>query len=303
MLDRINNAILSLADPALNWLLTLPTDLALLIVAIGTGAIITFSRLFTTNQDLLRRCDQDKRRLKELVREAKRQKDKAAVQRYRTTMNMIGVTTLKAEGWPLLAAIVPIGILGTWCFQRIAFVPPRAGDTVPMKAYFPVSAVGGLAHVVPQEGVREVSVEESGQPGRWIQEIVEDYDNQGNVANSVATWYLQAEASPDPYVLEIRYKTCTQKKELLVGQQVYAPDVEFYAEDQPVMSAQLEMKPVKFLGGVPEVERWHDRCGTAVSNALRYVHMDWLIMPPWLVAYFVIAIPSVSLLKRVTGIY
>jgi hypothetical protein len=104
-------------------------------------------------------------------------------------------------------------------------------------------------------------------------------------------------------VLDISYKTCTQKKELLVGQQVYAPDVEFYAEDQPVMSAQLEMKPVKFLGGVPEVERWHDRCGTAVSNALRYVHMDWLIMPPWLVAYFVIAIPSVSLLKRVTGIY
>ncbi len=43
------------------------------------------------------------------------------------------------------------------------------------------------------------------------------------------------------------------------------------------------MKPVKFLGLVPGIDRW--------------------LVPPWLVAYFLIAIPSVSLIKRVTGIY
>jgi uncharacterized membrane protein (DUF106 family) len=284
MLEWINNAILSLADPLLNWLLRLPADLALAIVAVGTGAIITFSRLPTTNQDLLRRCDQDKKQLKELIRQARRQKDKEAVKRYRTTRNMIGMTTLKQEGWPLLAAIVPIAVLGTWCFQRLAFVPPQAGETVPLTAYFPVSAVGELAHVVPQEGVHEVSHAGSAAQERWIREIVEDRDPvTGVAAGAVAVWNLQADASVQPYRLEIRYKTCTVEKELLVGHPVYSPDVEFYGDDRPVQSAQIGMRPVKFLGLVPGI--------------------DWLLMPPWLVAYFLIAVPSVSLIKRVTRIY
>ncbi|MHB1036219.1 MAG: hypothetical protein ACYC35_15620 [Pirellulales bacterium] len=284
MLDWINNAILALSDPVLNWLLRLPTDWALVIVAVGTGAIITFSRRFTTNQDLLRRCAQDKRRLRELIREAKRHKDKDAVKRFRTTRNMIGMTTVKEEGWPLLAAIVPIAILGTWCFQRLAFVPPRAGETVLVMAYFPVSAVGELAHVVPQEGVREVSREDSGRNGRWIQEIRKDDAGPDGISkNGIATWRIQAGARPEPYALEIRYKTVGVEKELCVGQPVYSPAVEFYGEDQPITSAQIDMKPVKFLGLVPGI--------------------DWLLMPAWLVAYFLIAVPSVSLIKRATGIY
>ncbi len=283
MLDWVNSAILALADPLLDWLLRLPTDLALVIVAVGTGAIIALSRLFTTNQDLLRRCNQDKKRLKELIRQAKRQKDKEAVKRYRTTRNMIGMMTMKEEGWPLLAAVVPIAILGTWCFQRLAFVPPRAGETVSVRAYFPVSAVGELAHLVPQEGLREVSREESGASGRWIQEITKDVPGAGGIANrGIATWKIQARARPGPYALQIRYKTVTVEKELLVGQPVYSPDVKFYGNDHPILSAQIEMKPVKFLGLVPGI--------------------DWLLMPPWLVAYFLIAIPSVSLVKRVTGV-
>ena len=303
MLDWLNNAVLSLADPLLNWLLRLSTDLTLVIVAVGTGAILTLARLLTTNQDLLRRCDQDKERLKELMREAKRQKDREAVKRYRNTRTMIGVTAIRQEGWPLLAAIVPIAILGTWCFQRLAFVPPRAGQSVQLAAYFPVSAVGQVAHLVPQEGLHEVSARrESGNPAgranlggreRWIQEIVEDPGTQPrDPAGAVANWTLQADASEEPYRLQIRYKTCTVQKQLLVGQPVYSPDVEFYGGDgrgsedpaqTPIQCVQIGMEPVKFLGVVPGIA--------------------WLLMPPWLVAYFLIAVPSVGLIKRVTGIY
>ena len=315
MLDWLNNAVLSLADPLLNWLLRLPTDLTLVIVAAGTGAIITLARLLCTNQDLLRRCDQDKKRLKKLTGEAKRAggkgdrsnlceapggrapaeggsrqigpvpfSPKEAVKRYRTTRAMIGMMTMKQEGWPLLAAIVPIAVLATWCFQRLAFVPPRAGAAVPLVAYFPVSAVGQLAHLVPQEGVHEVSRADSDGRERWIQEIVEDPDPKpGARAGAVAIWKLQADAGAEPYRLEIRYKNCTVRKELLVGQPVYSPDVEFYGDDRPVQSAQIGMEPVKFLGVVPGIA--------------------WLLLPPWLVAYFLIAIPSVGLIKRVTGIY
>lgn len=284
MLDWINNATVALADPLLGWLLRLPADLALVIVAVGTGAIITFSRRFTTNQDLLWRCDQDKKRLKELLRAAKRERDKEAVARYCATRNMIAVMTMKEEGWPLLAAIVPIAVLGTWCFQRLAFVPPRAGETVTVRACFPVSAVGELAHIVPQEGLREVSQEGSNGSGQWIQEIAADVARPGEIAaDGIATWQIQAEARPLPYALQIRWKTATVSKQLLVGQPVYSPDVEFYGNDQPIASVQIGMRPVKFLGLVPGFDR--------------------LLMPPWLVAYFLIAVPSVSLLKRVTGIY
>ncbi len=197
---------------------------------------------------------------------------------------MIGMTTMKEEGWPLLAAIVPIAIVGTWCFQRLAFVPPRAGETVAVKACFPVSMVGELAHLVPQEGLQELSKEDPDSNGHWIQEIVNNVSGHDGIANNgIATWQIRAKARPEPYLLEIRYKTVTVKKELLVGQTVYAPEVELYGDDQPVTSAQIDMQPVKFLGLVPGI--------------------DWLLMPPWLVAYFLIAIPSVSLIKRVTGIY
>ena len=236
MLDWINHAILILVDPLLNWLLRLPADLALVIVAVGSGAIIALCRLLTTNQDVLRRCDHDKKRLKELIREAKRQKDQEAVARYRTTRNMIGLMTMKEEGWPLLAAVVPIAFLGTWCFQRLAFVPPGGGETVAVKAYFPVSTVGELVHVVPQEGLRKVSQEEPVSSGHWIQEIRSDVPGPNGIAkNGIATWKIQAMARPQPYVLEIRCKTVTVKKELLVGQPIYAPNVEFYGNDRPIV--------------------------------------------------------------------
>jgi hypothetical protein len=73
------------------------------------------------------------------------------------------------------------------------------------------------------------------------------------------------------------------EKELIVGRRIYAPDVVFYAAHQPIACVQLDMRPVKFLGLVPGI--------------------GCLLMPPWLVAYLLIAIPSVSLIKKLTGIY
>ena len=283
MLDWVNSAILALADPLLDWLLRLPTDLALVIVAVGTGAIIALSRLFTTNQDLLRRCNQDKKRLKELIRQAKRQKDKEAVKRYRTTRNMIGMMTMKEEGWPLLAAVVPIAILGTWCFQRLAFVPPRAGETVSVRAYFPVSAVGELAHLVPQEGLREVSREESGSSGHWIQEITKDVpwrwrncQPRNRNLEDPGQGKARAVCAGDPLQDGHRGEGVARRAAGLFARR------EILRQRPSHPQAQIEMKPVKFLGLVPGI--------------------DWLLMPPWLVAYFLIAIPSVSLVKRVTGV-
>ena len=283
MLTWINDVILAFADPLLNWLLRLPSDVALLIVAVGTGAILTLARLMTTNQDLLRRCAQDKRRLRVLMRQAKSEKDRPALQRYRLTRNRIGWKTFKAEALPLLVALVPIAILGTWCCQRLAFVAPQADETVPVTAYFPISAAGGLVHLVPQEGLREVSQQDVAGAECWIQEIVAVSDPKEGPPHARATWQLRAQARPTPYLLEIRYRTGTWTKELLVGHPYSSVPVESYGDDQPILHTEIGLKPVKLLGLVPGI----DRIG----------------FPPWLVAYLLLAVPSVSLLKRFTGIY
>lgn len=281
MLESINDLLLAIGDPLLNWLLRLPRDVAILIVAVGTGAIITGSRLFTTDQDLLWRCGQDKRRLGELVREAKRGRDKEAVKRHRLTKTLVDLKAMRQEFWPLVAALVPIAILGTWCFQRLAFLPPRAGDALTLEAFVPVSAIGSLAHVVPQPGVEEVSGAERPQ---WIATVGE-YDDPAFPAaidGGVARWRLRAAARPEPYRLTIRHRDCSVEKRLLVGQPTYAAEIEIYPPGSPIEYARIAMQPAKFLGLVPGIERFG--------------------VPPWLVAYFLIAIPSVSLLKRLTGI-
>ncbi|MGD0896348.1 MAG: hypothetical protein ABR915_00845 [Thermoguttaceae bacterium] len=269
----LNDAILKIADALLGWLLRLPPDVALLLIAVGTAAVMVLARLFTTDQDLLRRCDQDKRRLKQLIREARARKDKAAVQRHRATIGRIGLKTMRAEGLPLLAAIVPVAVLGTWCFQRLAWVAPEAGQPVAVVAYFPVSAAGQLVHMVPQDGL-------AAEDG-WIQEIVAD--TAPGSAEAKAAWRLTGQSRPEPYTLEIRYKRAGYTKELRIGQRVYAPPVESYGDGKPLARVETELRPVDFFGLVPRI--------------------PWLDLPQWLVAYLLIAFPSVSLLKRVMSIH
>jgi uncharacterized membrane protein (DUF106 family) len=275
MFTPINDAALKVGDMLLGWLLLLPTDLALVLVAVGTGAILAVVRLFTTNQDLLNRCSQDKQRLKQLIREARQRKGKEAIRRYRASRGAIAMKTMKAEGWPLVAAIVPVAIIATWCFQRLALVPPPAGETIPVIAYFPVSAAGQVVHVVPQDGL-------SADDG-WVREIEAVADPAAGPPHAMATWHLRAESRAEPYVLEFRYKKGTYTKDLLVGQRTYSPPVESYGDESSMTCVEIRLPPVKLFGVVPGVDR--------------------LGLPPWLVAYFLIAIPSVSALKRATGIY
>jgi uncharacterized membrane protein (DUF106 family) len=275
MLTALNNMVLAIADPVLGWLLCLPTDVTLIVVSLATAVVLTLARPLTTDQDLLRRCREDKRRLRQLIKEARKSKDKEAVRRYKSSLALITMKTLKSEGRPLLLAIAPVAVLAVWCFFRLEFHPPKANETISVHAYFPVSAAGNLVHIVPQDGMTA----ENG----WVQEIVAVTDPAEGPPHGMATWHLHAEAAPKPYLLEIRYRAGTYTKQLLVGQRTYAPAVEFYADGAPVICSEIQMKPVKLFGIVPGIPP--------------------LGLAPWLMAYFVIAIPSVPLVKRVVGVY
>ncbi len=274
MVETLNNLILAVMDPLLGWALHLPRDLVLVGVAVCTALILTLVRLGTTDQDRLSRCKRDKGRLKELIREAKKSKDKEALARYRTTLREINAVSFKAEGKPLLASIVPIAFLAVWCFARLGYVPPQGGDTVQVNAYFPLSGIGRLAHFVPRDGLTAAD--------GWIRRVDEDRDPAtGRVVNGIASWQLAAEPSEEPYELMLRHSGATVRKELFVDGVHYAPPLEFYP-DAPVEAVELAMREYRPFGVVP---------GLAI-----------LAFPPWLIGYLIVVVPLSFALKPLLGI-
>lgn len=280
MLDLINSLIMGIMDPVLGWLLYLPMDVILFIVGIGTSCILVGVRLFTTNQDLLKRCDDDKKRLNELIKEAKQNKDKETIKRYKTTKAMIALKSIKQEGLPLLAAIIPIALLGTWCFNRLLYNPPKGGEPVEMVATFPVSQAGQPVHIIPAE--KGITVEDG-----WVREITA-LDKDSASGQAEARWTFKAESREEPYVLTIHYKKKTYEKKLLVGQKTYAPGFVFY-DDNTIMSTELMMRKVKLFNVVPGI-------GILFPNM-------WNLFPPWIVAYLLIAVPFVFVVKWLFKIY
>ncbi|MBN2582025.1 MAG: DUF106 domain-containing protein [Planctomycetes bacterium] len=275
-LDTLNTALMSIGDPLLGWLLKMPRSAALFIIAIGTALILTVVRLWTTNQDLLGRCKKDKDRLKQLTREAKKAGDKDAVARYRATVGQIGMKTMKAEGKPLLASIVPIAILACWAWARIAYVAPTPGEPVGVSVYFPPAAIGHLVHVVPQDGLEA----ETG----WIQKVVQDVDPDGNVVNNgVAHWQIKAARRDGPYKLEFRYAGKTFTKDLIVDGRKYAEPITFYEDNAPAICAELKMEEFKLFGIIPGLPS--------------------IGMQAWMVGYLVIVLPFSFLLKPMLRIH
>lgn len=179
MLETLNSWILVITRPVLDWMLYLPRDVVLFIVAISTALILTGVRVFTTDQKQLKRCKEDKARLKQIIREAKKRGDKDAVQRCRLTVGQIGMVTMKAEGKPLLVSLVPIALLAVWAFANIAYVAPQDGQTVTVKMTFPKTEIGKVVTLLPADGVEPVppSADEPGikPESGWVQPIVKDY--------------------------------------------------------------------------------------------------------------------------------
>ncbi|NIA20614.1 MAG: hypothetical protein GWP05_01305 [Anaerolineaceae bacterium] len=283
LLDMLNKFLLSIGDPLLGWLLGLPRDVALFIVAIGTALILTVVRLLATNQDLLGRCKKDKARLKQLMREAKTRGDKEAMARYRTTIGQIGMRRMKAEGKPLLASVVPIAILACWCLARIAYLPLTPEEPVQVNVYFPAGEIGKLVHIVPQEGLEA----EDG----WIRTIERDVNEEGNEIDSgVARWKLLCKKSDKAYLLQIRHNGKTFEKKLFVDGRRYADPVRLY-EDESIICSEVynvkdrdvkgrEYKPFGIVPGIP-----------------------WLALQPWIVGYLIIVLPFSFLLKPVLRIH
>jgi type II secretory pathway pseudopilin PulG len=262
--------LLNLLDYPLGWLLALPRDVAIVIVAAGTSLLLTLVRKATTNQDQLRRTRGDLRRLKQLVRQARRAKDKATVKRLKATQATVNGIRLKAEGKPLLVSIFPIILLAVWAVERLDYLPPRLGEPLTVRAYYPVSSVGQLTHLVPPP-----SLTLRASPIQLV-----ELDPEGQ-QNGLASWVLEPATASSTELL-VRHQGATVRHPVLVGRRIYAPPVANH-EGGKILATEAVLRRAKFLGVVP---------GIAAIG-----------FPPWLVAYLLIVIPLVPILRRALRVY
>jgi len=269
MLAVLTSLLVTAMDYPLGWLLALPRDVAILLVAVGTSLLLTLVRKWTTNQDQLGRARNDLRRLKALLRQAKRAKDKPALKRLRTTLAMVNAIRLKAEGMPLLVSLLPIVLLAVWAVERLDYIPPKVGKELTVKAYYPLSSVGQLTHLVPPAGLE--------MQGDAIRLVELDPDGQ---RNGLAVWVLRPVSGCPPAgaaaELIVRHQGETATQRLLVGGRAYAPPLAAHNGGK-ILATEVMLRQAKFLGIVPGI--------------------PWIGFPPWLVAYLVIVIPLVPVLR------
>ena len=265
-----NRICLGLLDPLLGWLLTLSWTATLAAVALGTGLILTLVRKVSTDQDLLRRGAEDKRQVATLLREAKGRRDRDAVRRLKMLKAAIAQRTMGQELKPLLLAILPVAILATWCYARLEFHPPKAGEPTEVLLCAPVSAAGKTAHLVPVSGLRAA-------PG-WLTEA--QVATVEGAPAAVARWELVGAARREPYRLSFVLDGRTYARELLIGRPAYSPPLELYDEGQVAIR---HMRPqARLLGKVG---------GLGAT------------FPPWLVAYLLIVIPGALLIKKTLRVW
>ena len=287
MLETWNLLSVGLFDVLLGWMLSFPRWLGLLVVALATAAILTLIRKWTTNQDRLGRAAADLSRLKELRRAAAGAGEVEAVRRCNVTKGQVSWIKLKAEGWPLLAVLLPVALLATWAFERLAYEPPRGGETVEVVAYLPRSAQDDLVHLVPQLGLRTANGwvqpvrSVANEPTRWdhFWAVVTFRDASPPEADIVAIWQLQADARAEAYPLVFRWKEHTFASALRVGQRTYSPVVTADA-NEPIIT-EIRLREVR-LFGIPGLGAW---------------------LPGWIVGYLLVTIPAVFVLKKVLRIY
>lgn len=259
-----NNICLTAMDLLLGWALRLSWMVALVIVALLTGLLLVLTRRWFADQDLLSRVASDRKRIRELIAEAKAAKDKEALTRLKTLQGAVGMRAISQELKPLLAVVLPVAVLATWGYARLAHIPPRGGQPVEVRCYLPVSAVGQLAHIVPVEGL--VS-----EPG-WIVEVeAGEYAGQ---ATGIAAWTLRGKERDESYALVCVCAGRSYAGEILIGHWKYSEPFRTFNGGEA--NLQLLMREAR-LAGIPGRPP---------------------LFPAWLVGYMLLAIPGSLVLKR-----
>lgn len=265
-MNQISAAIMSGGDLLLGWLLLLPRDATLLVFSVLTALLMTLARRWVTNQDLLRRCSEDLRQLKRLNREAKQAGDKPRRLRLRNTVALVKRTQLAEDMKVLAVVLIPVAALATWAVERLDYLPPRVGEDFVVRAFFPISSVDEVTHLVPIDGVDLQS-----SPIQIIQA------DQQSPPSGLAEWTLRPTSAADERTLTIRHHGESVVHRVSIGRRTYLPPQELH---QNVRLSQTEV-----------LLRRYRPLGVDLQT-------DSLGLPPWMIGYLVLTLLFVPGLKR-----
>jgi len=267
---QISATLTGALDYLLGWLLYLPRDAAIVAVALATSLLLTLVRKWCTDQDLLARCAADLRQLQLRIRGAKAARDRSSVRRHKETVNLIKLRQLAAEGRVLIWSLVPLVLLATWALERLDYLPPQIGKELTLRAYFPLSSENRRTHLVPPEGFQLRS------PA--VQLAEKDADGQ----NCLASWILVAERPIPPTGLIVRHQERSVEHVVHVDGRRYAPPLCSHSEPL-IPVTEISLPQARFLGIVPGVPA--------------------LGLPPFVVAYLLLALGLVYPLRRVLRVW
>ena len=270
-ISTTSDAIVWTLDRLLGWLLLLPRDATLLVFALMTALLMTLVRRWVTNQDLLRRCANDLRQLKELNREAKRGRDKPRRQRLRNTVAMIKQIQLAEDMKVLAVVLLPVALLAMWAVERLDYLPPRVGDDVVVRAFFPVSSVDELTHLVPRDGV------EFSSPA--VQIIQPEHQSP---PIGQAEWRLRFGSAAHGLMLTVRHHGDSAAHLVAVGQSTYLPPQQHHSNER-LKTTEVVLKRYQPLGLNLKTESFG--------------------LPPWMISYLVLTLLLVPGLKRLLRVW
>ena len=264
-MNTIVQLTVKLGDLLLGWLFYLPRDLRLLALALITTVIMCVFKYLVVDTDWLARARGDLKTLARLIKNARAEKDTAALERYRYTRALIRMRQLKAELKSLVIVLIPLLLIGTWSWYRMEYNPPAEDETVEVAVHTPASAIGQIIYLVPADGI---------EPDQRIKVI--DQSTEGSY-HGIASWTLRMNSSDPSHILVFRTGDRTIEQPVItVGKHYQSPPIR---DNDTDWHSELVMEETKLFGIVPGI--------------------DSMGVPPWVMAYVLLVLLLLPLSRRI----
>jgi len=231
----------TLFGPLLAW----SRDAALLAVVIASVAVLVLLRRIGTNQSVLRSVTLDLRTLRRLMRNTPRA-DIEARRRYRATRARVARMHLAEQLPTVLLSVMLVGSMISWGWQRLQYLPPKAGEVINFVAYTPVSRVGTFAHLVPQE-----NLDMNATRVRSISMITRN----GASPRARANWMFTI-SEPGRYEIVVRSDTKTMRHVAIIGEKYYARPLQRHGSDWETELRMNEYYPFGFVSPMLGISGW-----------------------------------------------
>ncbi len=264
-----NTLRLEATDALLGWLLWLPRDLALVLLAVLTAIVLIVIRRSLTRQVLLRETQSDLRRLRELIADARRNGQRSAMERLRRVRVRVAWIRVREQLPPLLVSLPLLTLVLVWGGERLHNWPPRSGDLLVFTVHTPATWIGEVVHLVPNEGWEANT--------GWVQAVHETVGESGR--QGTAAWTLRAGPDPEATAFIVRLPDRTVEHAILVGRGTYAPMRVRHSEQ---LETAVQLRVYRPFGIVGE---W-----------------SWFGMAPWLAGYLLLTVPLFLVVKRLAGV-